>query len=148
MGPMTQEDGFIEVKVNLYNRTPIIRWVRPVIFKKLPLLFDTYAMIAVSRGSGLDFTRMDQMDPEEYLAWMIYGGYTSYQSLKNRRVSLTIETCVEWVKGILYQDRLEIFQTIQKSKELGSLMESYQAARNPDGGSDGPKKAVDSVTRN
>jgi len=145
---MTQEDGYIEVKTNLFNRTPIMKWVRPVIFKKLELLFDTYCMLLVSRNSDLDFTDLENMEPEEYLAWMLYGGYLSHQALKNRRPKLEIEECVRWGKGILYQDRLDIMRTIQKSKEIGGLVSSYQKARNQAGEADGSKKVKDSVQQN
>lgn len=127
---MTQEDGFVEVQVNLYNKTPLIRWVRPVIIKKLRLLFDTYCMVIVTRESGLDFSDIENMDKEEYLAWMLYGAHKSYASLSNRRPNITIEDAVQWLKGMLIEDRKRAAETIQLSREIGEIADSYQKARN------------------
>ena len=149
---MTQEDGFIEVSVNLYNKTPLIKWVRPVIIKRLKLLFDTYCMVIVSRESGLDFTEIQDMDPDESLAWVVYGAYKSYASLKNKRPRISITTAVEWIKGMLPDERQRMAETYKKSREIGTLAESYQKARNgPEVDSDGemvPKKPEGSELQN
>lgn len=147
---MTQEDGFIEVQVNLYNKTPLLKWVRPVIIKKLKLLFDTYCMVIVSRESGLDFSEVQDMDPDESLAWVVYGAYKSYAALQNRRPRVHITTAVEWVKGMLPDERLRMAETYKMSKEIGSIAESYQIARDkdPDGEADGVKKVEGSVQQN
>lgn len=142
---MTQEDGFVEISVNLYNKHRILKWIRPVIIKRLRLLFDTYSMMVVSRNSDLDFTDIEHMDPEEYMAWMVYGGYVSYKSLKNQRPRISIEDAVQWVKGMLAEDRKRMLDTMQKSREIGKMADDYQKARNkedgyPEGEADEPKK--------
>lgn len=126
---MTQEDGFIEVKSYLANRTPIIRWVRPVVSKKLKLLFDVFAMMTMARDSGINFDEVKQMEGQEQLAWLVYGGLKSHASLKNKRLDISIEEVVELIDGILIQDRAAILETIEKSREIGKLAESYQTAR-------------------
>lgn len=141
---MTQEDGYVEIRVNLYSRLMILKWIRPVVIKKIRLLFDTYAMMVVSRNSDLDFTDIEHMDPEEYMAWMVYGGYVSYKSLRNKRPRISIEEAVQWVKGMLAEDRKKVLETLQLSKEIGQIADSYQKARNkyegPEGEADVPKK--------
>lgn len=137
----TQEDGYIEVTTNLFNRTPILKWVRPVFIKRLRLLFDTYSLMIVSRESGLDFSDMDNMDMEEYLAWMVWGGYKSHQATIDKKPRGSVEDAVRWVRGILIEDRKEIQETIKMSKEIGMIAESYQKARNnPEGEAEGEKK--------
>lgn len=138
---MTQEDGFIEVKCYLKETRPILKWVRPVKVKKLRLLFDVFAMMAVARDSDLDFTQMDQMDPHEYLSWMVYGGILSYAALTNERPRLTVEDAVSLVDGMMQDDRMAILRTIQLSRELGKLAADYQQARNAMAGGDTSKKA-------
>lgn len=139
---MTQEDGYIEVKCYLRNQTPIIRWVRPVKTKRLKMLFDVFAMMVMARDSGIDFSQMQEMEPEEQLAWMVYGGLCSHASLKNRRLNIPIETVIGWIDGILLQDRAAILDTISNSRAIGELAESYQKARETMAeGEDGSKKA-------
>jgi len=146
---MTQEDGYVEVLVNLYNRTPLIKWVRPVIIKKLQLLFDSYAMIMVSRESGLDFTDIEGMDKEEYVVWMVWAAYMSHASLKNKRPRISIPEAQRWLKGMLLEDRQRVAETIQVSREIGTMAESYQTARNKgEDGEDGPKKVEGSELQN
>ena len=137
---MTQEDGFIEVSVNLYNKTPLIKWVRPVIIKRLKLLFDTYAMALVSRESGLDFSDIEGMDKEEYVVWMVWAAYMSHASLKNKRPKVSIPVAQRWLRGMLLEDRQRVAETIQVSREIGTIAESYQIARNKDDGGDSAKK--------
>ena len=137
---MTQEDGFIEVSVNLYNKTPLIKWVRPVIIKRLKLLFDTYAMALVSRESGLDFSDIEGMDKEEYVVWMVWAAYMSHASLKNKRPKVSIPEAQRWLRGMLLEDRQRVAETIQVSREIGTIAESYQIARNKDEGGDRTKK--------
>jgi hypothetical protein len=139
---MTQEDGFIEVKTTLWNRTPLLKWFRPVVVKRLKLLFDVYSMMIVSRHSDLDFRQVDKMDAEENLTWMVYGGYMSYHSTRNHRPDITVLDAERWVKGMLVDERLKVLETMKRSKEIGELAESYQKARNPEGRSDGSKKDV------
>ena len=126
---MTQEDGFIEVKCYLTNQVPIIRWVRPVIIKKVKLLFDVFAIMTVARESGLTFIGLDEMDPEEYMAWMVYGGMKSYASLRNKRLDLSINEVLVMLDGMLNEDRAAILETVKISKEIGQLGEAYQKAR-------------------
>ena len=146
---MTQEDGFIEVSVNLYNRVPLIKWIRPVVIKKLRLLFDTYAMALVSRESGLDFTDIEGMDKEEYVIWMVWAAYMSHASLKNKRPKISIPEAQRWLKGMLLEDRQRVAETIQVSREIGTMAESYQTARNKGTDEeDGPKKAGGSELQN
>jgi len=140
---MTQEDGFIEVRVYLTNRRPIIKWVRPVVIKRIRLLFDVYCMMIVARTSGLDFTEADKMEPQEMLTWMVYGGYSSYRSLSNKRPGVTVEDVQEWVRGILHEDRIRILEAVQESREIGQLAKSYQEARSS-GEGDGSKKVAGS----
>lgn len=137
---MTQEDGFVEVKCTIQNRTPILKWVRPVIIKKLQLLFDVYCMMIVSKHSDLDFSDIENMDSEEYLAWMVYAGYLSHAALSNKRPRITVEDAVVWVAGMMRDQRLEIYDTIQLSKEIGQIAESYQKARTGDESGGGKKK--------
>ncbi len=145
---MTQEDGFIEVKTNLYNRTPLLKWVRPVVVKKLRLLFDVYCLFIVSRESDLDFSDMENMNTEEYLTWMIYGGTMSYGSTKNYRPKVSVLDAERWMKGVLQDDRIRILRTIEMSKEIGELTESYMKARNPEGEAGRSKKVEGSVQQN
>jgi len=145
---MTQEDGFIEVKVNLFNRTPIIKWVRPVYFKKLPLLFDTHAMLVISIDADLDFTDVENLKGEELLAWIIFGGYKSYALLKGKRVRLDINEVLVWVKGMLNDDRIKVLDTWRGSKAVGKLTDSYLKARNESGEGKTSKKEVGSVPQN
>lgn len=143
---MTQEDGFIEVSVNLYNKTPLVKRIIPVRIKKLKLLFDTYSMMVIGRESGLDFADVENLDPEEYLTWMVYAGYKSHKSLRNHRARISITDAVEWVNGMMTREREKIVDTWKKSREIGELMLSYQAARNKDDGEEGEtKKVVGSV---
>ncbi len=147
---MTQEDGFVEVQVNLYNRVPLIKWIIPVRIKKLKLLFDTYAMALVSRESGLDFTDIEGMDKEEYIVWMVYAAYMSHASLKNKRPRISIPEAQQWLKGMLMEERQRVVDTIQVSREIGTLAESYQTARNKgtDDDEDGVKKVEGSEPQN
>jgi len=126
---MTQEDGFIEVKCYLTNHTPILKWVRPVITKKLRLLFDVFAMMVMARDSTVNYDEMNKMEANEQLAWMIYGGLKSYAALKNKRLQISIEEVVELMDGILIQDRVAVLETISGSREIGKLAQSYQEAR-------------------
>jgi len=126
---MTQEDGFIEVTCYLTNRTPVIRWVRPVRTKKLRMLFDVFAMMVMARDSGVNFSEMNQMEMGEQMAWMIYGGLKSYASLKDKRLRISIEQVLELLDGILTADRAAILETISESRAIGKLAESYQEAR-------------------
>ena len=142
---MTQEDGFIEVKVNLFNRTPIIKWVRPVYFKKLRLLFDTHAMLFISLDADLDFVDVENLKGEELLAWIIYGGYKSYAISKSRKPYVDIEDVIVWVKGMLNDDRLRVLEVWGQSKAVGKLTDSYLKARNESGEGKGSKKAEGSV---
>lgn len=119
----------MEVRSYLKNKTPIIKWIRPVRVRKVPLLMDVYAMIITAKETDLAFDQVDQMNPDEYLAWMIYGGYRSYQLLHNKRPSIEIEDCLEIVDGLFQDQRLAVLRTIQLSKEIGKLMDSYQKAR-------------------
>jgi hypothetical protein len=144
---MTQEDGFIEVRTNLPNR-PIFKWAIPVISKRLPLLFDTYSMVIMGQHSGLQFSEYEDMEAEEYFAWVIYGAYLSYKLKKNRRPKISIEDAVKWAKGILLEDRTAIFETIKVSKSIGSTLESYQKARNPEGEDGRSKKGDGSGQKN
>jgi hypothetical protein len=143
-----QEDGFIEVQVNLFNRTPVIKWVRPVYFKKLSLLFDTHAMLAISMDADLDFSQVDEMKGEELLAWIIYGGYKSYAVLNDKRSNIDIEEVLIWVKGMLVDDRVKVMEAWDNSKAVGKLTDSYLKARNKTGEGEGSKKEVGSVQKN
>lgn len=125
---MTQE-GYIEVKANLFSTTPVLKWVRPVKVIKLNLLFDVYCWMIVGRESNLDFTQVDDMNPDEYLAWVVYGAYLSAQSLKNKRPRVTVEDAERWVRGILNEDRIRIYKTIANSKQVGKIVDDYQKAR-------------------
>jgi hypothetical protein len=146
---MTQEDGFIEVQVNLFNRTPIVKWVRPVYFKKLPLLFDVYCLMIISMDADVEFSDLDnKMNPEELLAWIIYGGYKSYTFLQGKRSQVTIDEVLTWVKGMLNDDRIKVMEVFRETKAIGKLAESYQKARNPEGEEAGQsKKAEGSVPK-
>ena len=145
---MTQEDGFVEVSVNLFNKAPLIKWIRPVVIKRLKLLFDTYAMALVSRQSGLDFTDIEGMDKEEYVVWMVWSAYMSYASLRNHRPKVSIQDAEQWMKGMLLEDRKRVAETIAASREIGTMAESYQTARNKDDGEDSPKKVEGSELQN
>lgn len=126
---MTREDGLIEVNYYLKNRTPIVKWVRPVIAKKLRLRFDVFAVMVMANDSGVNFDEMNQMEPNEQLAWMVYGGMKSHASIKNRRLDISIEQVIEIIDGVLLQDRAAILETIAASRQIGKLAESYQQAR-------------------
>ena len=143
---MTQEDGYIEVKCYLTNRVPIIRWVRPVKTKKLRMLFDVFAMMVMARDSGVNFSDMQEMQADEQMAWMVYGGLRSYASLKNRRLDVPIETVIEWIDGILLHDRAAILETIGASRSIGKLAESYQEAREAMAEEAGTKKVPGQVS--
>jgi len=110
------------------NRSRLTKWIRPVIIKRIRLLFDVFCWITISRESTLDFTEMDQMDPEEYLAWIVYGGYMSYQSTLNKRSRPDILQVQEWVEGMLMRDRQDIINAVQESRTVGEMAEMYQAA--------------------
>lgn len=142
---MTQEDGFIEVQVNLFNRTPVIKWVRPVYFKKLHLLFDVYSMMILASDADVEFSDLDnKMGAEELLAWIIYGGYKSYKLLKGKRARLDIEEVQVWVKGMLNDDRVRVMDAWSNSRAVGKLTDSYLKARNESGEGKGSKKVVGS----
>ena len=143
MARLTQEDGYVEVTVNLYNRIPLLKWIIPVRLKKLRLLFDTYCMVIVSRESGLDFTQIQEMEVDEALAWTVYGAYKSYKSLTNKRPRISVTTAVKLVKGMLPAERERMAEAYKKSREIGELADSYQKARSrdPEGEADGIKKA-------
>jgi len=126
---MTQEDGFIEVKCYLTNHTPILKWVRPVITKKLRLLFDVMSVMIYARDSGVNFDEMNQMENSEQLAWMVYGGMKSYSLMKNRKLDISIEQVMDLLDGVLIQDRAAIYETISASRQLGEVAKSYQEAR-------------------
>ena len=141
MAMMTQEDGFIEVKVNLFNRNRLTKWFRPVYFKKLPLLFDTHAMLFISLDADLDFVDVENLKGEELLAWIIYGGYKSYAISKNRKPRTDIEDVMVWVKGMLNDERVRVLDAWGQSKAVGKLTDSYLKARNEAGEGKGSKKA-------
>jgi hypothetical protein len=143
-----QEDGFIEVQVNLFNRTPVIKWVRPVYFKNLPLLFDTHAMLIISMDADLDFSDVEELKGEELMAWIIYGGYKSYRISKSKRPNVDIEKVLTWVKGMLVDDRVKVMEAWSNSKAVGKLTDSYLKARNKTGEGEGSKKEVGSVQKN
>ena len=134
------------MKCYLTNRTPIIRWVRPVVTKKLRLLFDVFAMMVMARDSGVNFSEMSQMETNEQMAWMVYGGMRSYASLKNRRIKVPIERVIEMLEGVLLTDRAAILETIAASREIGKLAESYQEARENMAEESGSKKAPGQVS--
>jgi len=141
---MTQEDGYIEIRTNVWNRNPLTRWIRPVKIRRLKMLFDVYCWIVVGRESSLDFAQVDQMDPEEFMTWAVYGGMVSYAALQHKRPRITPEICQEYVKGILIEDRLRMTDTIIASRQTGDLAESYlkaRAAKAEDQGGSGEKKA-------
>lgn len=136
---MTQEEGFIEIKTNLWNRNRLTKWVLPVRIKRVKLLLDVYCWMFVSRNSDLDFTRIEDMDSEEFLTWAVFGGYMSYAAIKNKKPRLSIQEVEDWVKGILMEDRVKILETIQLVREVGETHQSYQKAMLA-GEDDGPKK--------
>lgn len=144
---MTQEDGFIEVKVNLFNRTPIAKWVRPVYFKKIRLLFNVHCMVIISQDSGLDFSDLEKMTLEEHMAWFIYAGFRSYAFHISKNMQITIEQAERYAKGLLHEDRMAVYQTMEASKHIGKLIESYQNARNADGEDGKSKKKEGSVLK-
>jgi len=124
---MTQE-AFIEVNTYLVNKNRLTKWIRPVIVKRLKLLFDVFCWVTVSRDTDLDFEEMEAMDPEEYLAWIVYGGHVSYMSTHGKRSKPDILRVQRWVAGMLVQDRQAIIDTIRDSRSVGEMAEMYQAA--------------------
>lgn len=145
---MTQEDGFIEVKVNLFNRNRLTKRFRRVYLKKLPLLFDTHAMLFISLDADLDFVDVENLKGEELLAWIIYGGYKSYAISKNRKPYVDIEDVTVWVKGMLNDERIRVLDAWGQSKAVGKLTDSYLKARNEAGEGKTSKKAEGSVLEN
>lgn len=121
----------------------MLKWVRPVVVKRLRLLFDTYCLFLISKESDLAFSEMESMTMDEYLTWMIWGGYMSFYSTKNTRPKITVLDTEIWAKGVLQEDRIRIMETIKASKEIGEITESYMKARNQ--GADGSKKVKGSV---
>lgn len=136
---MKQEDNFIEVKTNLWNRVPI-RWIIPVRIKKLRLLFDVYAWVFVGRNSGLDFNQIEEMDPGEFLTWSVYGAHASYLSTIGKRLTVDVETVQGWVRGILAEDRERIIRVIMESKAIGETAQAYQKGKMSGDKKDGESK--------
>jgi len=129
---MKQEDRFnpdlyLEVRAHLPRKgaARILGKTREV---KIPLLIDVYCWLNLTTMSGLDFTEVDQMDPTEYMTWLMLAASDSYYAAKRKRKRLTIDDTQKLVPGLLWTDQQRIFDLIVRSRTVGETVKSYQEA--------------------
>lgn len=129
---MRQEDKFnqdLHLVVEAFiQRKGIARIMGAVKIAKVNLLIDVYAWLAMTTESGIDFNHVDELDPEEYLTWLVYAANKSYQTATRSRSRMSIQQAEEITAGIPERDRKRIFKLIVQSRSVGQTVSGYQEA--------------------